>query len=87
MKETLLRYLKTPVSDDLKTRMVFVGGPRQVGEMVFAVRFLDPPDIQQPGYRNYDEVQVRSALIKTALPAHQPIIVLDEIHKYAGGGT
>ena len=83
MKEPLPRYLKTPVSDDLKTRMVFVGGPRQVGKTVFAVGFLDPPDIQQPGYLNWDDVQVRSALMKGELPSGQPVIVLDEIHKYA----
>jgi hypothetical protein len=27
----LPRYLKTPVLQDLKEKMVFIGGPRQVG--------------------------------------------------------
>lgn len=63
--------------------MVFIGGPRQVGKTVFALGFLNPPDIKHPAYLNWDDVQVRSSLMKGELPAGQPIIILDEIHKYA----
>ena len=31
------RYIKKTVKEDLKAKMVFVGGPRQVGKTTFAV--------------------------------------------------
>jgi len=83
MNEIRQRYLKETVEEDLKSRMVFIGGPRQVGKTVFALGFLSPPVIQHPAYLNWDDVQVRSSLMKGELPANQPVIVLDEIHKYA----
>ncbi|MCF8144859.1 MAG: AAA family ATPase [Deltaproteobacteria bacterium] len=83
MNEIHQRYLKEPVEDDLKSRMVFIGGPRQVGKTVFALGFLSPPDIRHAAYLNWDDVQVRSSLMKGELPANQPLIILDEIHKYA----
>jgi len=83
MTEIRQRYLKKPVEEDLKTRMVFIGGPRQVGKTVFALRFLKPPDIKHPAHLNWDNVQARSSLMKGELPAGQPVIILDEIHKYA----
>lgn len=63
--------------------MVFIGGPRQVGKTVFALEFLSPPDIKHPAYLNWDDIQVRPSLMKGELPAGQPVIILDEIHKYA----
>jgi len=30
MNEMRQRYLRAPVQEDLKSRMVFIGGPRQV---------------------------------------------------------
>ena len=35
------RYLANSVSGDLADRMVFVGGPRQVGKTTFALSMLD----------------------------------------------
>ena len=81
MNEVRQRYLRGPVEEDLKGRMVFIGGPRQVGKTVFAQGFLTPPDIMHPAYLNWDDVQVRSSLMKGELPAGQPVIILDEIHK------
>jgi hypothetical protein len=34
------RYLTNPVAKDLEDRMVFIGGPRQVGKTTFALTFL-----------------------------------------------
>jgi predicted AAA+ superfamily ATPase len=33
---TLLRYLESYVRDDLAEKMVFIGGPRQVGKTTFS---------------------------------------------------
>jgi len=63
--------------------MVFVGGPRQVGKTTFAMSLLDNPSRRHPAYLNWDNVQTRQKLRNGRLPAGQPLVVLDEIHKYA----
>jgi predicted AAA+ superfamily ATPase len=82
MAKKYSRYLKSPVEADLKTRMVFVGGPRQVGKTTFALSFLSTPSEKHPAYLNWDDVQARPRLMRGELPPNQPFIVLDEIHKY-----
>jgi uncharacterized protein len=83
MDDIRRRYLKESVQEDLKTRMVFIGGPRQVGKTTFALDFLTPPDVRHPGYLNWDDLSIRPALMRGELPPNQPLIILDEIHKYA----
>ena len=45
------RYLKSEVIEDLKEKMVFIGGPRQVGKTTFALEFLKDPSLKHPAYR------------------------------------
>src|SRR4030067_1456904 len=77
------RYLKKSVAADLKTRMVFVGGPRQVGKTTFALSCLSARSEKHPAYLNWDDVHARAPLMRGELPPNQPVIILDEIHKYA----
>jgi predicted AAA+ superfamily ATPase len=37
---SLQRYLFSPIARDVARKMVFLGGPRQVGKTTFAKRFL-----------------------------------------------
>jgi predicted AAA+ superfamily ATPase len=83
MKEIRERYLKDTVKEDLAERMVFVGGPRQVGKTTFALTFLTDPRETHPAYLNWDDIAIRSNLLKGQLPPNQKVIVLDEIHKFA----
>ena len=83
MKELRGRYLKGPVEEDLSERMVFIGGPRQVGKTTFALSFLPEPTEKHSGYLNWDNVKVRHLLLKGELPAGESCIILDEIHKFA----
>jgi hypothetical protein len=83
MKKIYERYIKKPVNEDLKTRMVFVGGPRQVGKTTFSLTFLTEPSEKHPAYLNWDDVHARAALLKGDLPSGEKRIVLDEIHKFA----
>ena len=83
MMKIYKRYIKGSVEEDLKSKMVFVGGPRQVGKTTFALSFLPEPSEKHPGYLNWDDVSVRPAILKGELPAKQKFIVLDEIHKFA----
>ena len=84
MVETRTRYLKEPVNEDLETRMVFVGGPRQVGKTTFALNFLTEPSEKHAAYLNWDDISVRMDLLKGELPGGEKLIVLDEIHKFSG---
>jgi predicted AAA+ superfamily ATPase len=83
MKTIHERYLKKPVKQDLKDRMVFIGGPRQVGKTTLALTFLPESTEKHPAYLNWDNTISRAALIKGELPANQKTIVLDEIHKFS----
>lgn len=76
------RYIKNPVKEDLKGKMVFIGGPRQVGKTTFALTFLSQPNEKHPAYLNWDDIQVRSALLRGELPPNENIVVFDEIHKF-----
>lgn len=78
-----VRYIKNPVEEDLKGKMVFVGGPRQVGKTTFALSFLPEPSEKHPAYLNWDDVSARPAILRGELPAKQKFVVLDEIHKFA----
>jgi predicted AAA+ superfamily ATPase len=77
------RYLEDCVRKDLENRMVFIGGPRQVGKTTFALTFLTDSTETHPGYLNWDDVRCRSALMRGELPPNETVIVLDEIHKFA----
>lgn len=70
------RYLKSAVIDDLKKKMVFLGGPRQVGKTTLATHL-----VKDFAYLNWDEAQHREAILKGRLPA-QKLLIFDELHKY-----
>lgn len=76
------RYLQKYIIDDLKTKMVFLAGPRQVGKTTLALKLLHTENTKHPAYLNWDDLKTRKSLIKGDLPANQNLIVLDEIHKY-----
>ena len=76
------RYLTHAVKRDLTEKMVFVGGPRQVGKTTMALDLLGNADEEHPAYLNWDIVQTKQMLLKGELPGDQDLIVLDEIHKY-----
>jgi hypothetical protein len=63
--------------------MAFIGGPRQVGKTTLALSLLDPVSSKHPGYLNWDDPRVSPRLRAGELPPEEPLIVLDEIHKYA----
>ena len=64
--------------------MVLVGGPRQVGKTTFALGFLGKgADEKHPAYPNWDHPSVPPRLRRAELPAGEPLLLLDEIHKYA----
>lgn len=79
------RYIASPVRQDLGRKMVFIGGPRQVGKTTFGLALLEsgPRDETNPGYLNWDFGEHRDRVLKGEMPAGQPLLILDEIHKFA----
>jgi predicted AAA+ superfamily ATPase len=79
---TLHRYLKAPVLQDLKEKMVFIGGPRQVGKTTFAQSLLKDFCDGHPAYLNWDAVMDRRIILGGSWPALEKLIIFDEIHKF-----
>lgn len=72
-----MRYLEEQIQKDLKEKMVFVAGPRQVGKTTLSKHLISSPK----HYLNWDTAEDREKIIKMQLPA-KGLIVLDELHKY-----
>ncbi len=71
------RYLEAQLRKDLRRKMVFVAGPRQVGKTTLARQL---PGAAQ-GYLNWDAAADRDRILRGELPA-SPLWIFDEIHKY-----
>lgn len=76
------RYLTNSVKADLAEKMVFLGGPRQVGKTTLSLSLIKGADESHPAYLNWDLREVRQMLLEGNLPAEQSLIIFDEIHKY-----
>ncbi|MFH1246581.1 MAG: ATP-binding protein [Candidatus Liptonbacteria bacterium] len=75
------RYLTTPVMEDLRDKMAFIGGPRQVGKTTLA-RDLVGSHFRKTAYFNWDNKQDRRRLTASEWPADAQLLIFDEIHKY-----
>lgn len=75
------RYLTQSILDDLKDKMVFVGGPRQVGKTTLCRSFVGP-HFKNPAYFNWDNRADRKAIIAATWPGDARLLIFDEIHKY-----
>lgn len=76
-----MRYLTPYIAADLKKKMVFLSGPRQVGKTTLALNLLKG-DENHPAYFNWDHTEDQKRLLKMQFPVNQKLLVLDEIHKY-----
>jgi predicted AAA+ superfamily ATPase len=73
------RYLRRAVEADLAEKMVFLGGPRQVGKTTLA-RSLPHG---KTGYLNWDIPEDRARILARTLP-DSPLWIFDELHKFRG---
>jgi len=71
------RNLLSTLKDDLSRKMVFLGGPRQVGKTSLGKELIPDP----AAYLNWDVAAHRVAILKHQLPAGDAWL-FDEIHKY-----
>ncbi|HLC69485.1 MAG TPA: ATP-binding protein [Patescibacteria group bacterium] len=75
------RYLESHILSDLKEKMVFVGGPRQVGKTTLA-KYIGEQDYVSRAYLNWDNAEQRKMIISNNIPADAKLIIFDELHKY-----
>ncbi|MEK6627741.1 MAG: AAA family ATPase [Bdellovibrionota bacterium] len=71
-----IRYLSEQILKDLKSKMVFLGGPRQVGKTTLSLDLFS-----EQSYLNWDSSVDREKILKYELPS-QKTWIFDEIHKY-----
>ncbi len=74
-----MRYLESCIRKDLKKKMVFVGGPRQVGKTTLAKDILSKLD---GVYFNWDYDDDRQAILQKKWHDSDNLVVFDELHKF-----
>jgi uncharacterized protein len=75
------RYVRAAVHADLQEKMVFVGGPRQVGKTTLA-RLVGTRDYKNHQYLNWDHGPDRKDILDGRFHADSDLLIFDEIHKY-----
>lgn len=83
MSDYLARYLESPVTEDLESKMVFIGGPRQAGKTTLAKHLCSATGADLgTRYLNWDDPRDRENIMNERFPAGPGFLALDEIHKY-----
>ncbi len=75
------RYLTENIIEDLNEKMVFLGGPRQVGKTTTAKELVSK-NIKS-SYYNWDRISDRTAALKGEWAPDNKLIILDEFHKHS----
>jgi len=76
------RYLYSFIQKDLTKKMVFLGGPRQVGKTTLSQSLIENFADGHPAYLNWDSDFDRKKIRERQWPRSEKLIVLDEIHKF-----
>lgn len=75
------RYLTPLIIEDLSEKMVFVGGPRQVGKTTLAKEIISSK-FKNTAYFNWDNRGDRKSILGSGWPGNAELLIFDEIHKY-----
>jgi predicted AAA+ superfamily ATPase len=76
-----MRYITPHVLEDLKKKMVFVGGPRQVGKTTLARKVLSQ-NYPEGRYFNWDYDEDRQDILQKKWSSGNDLLVFDELHKF-----
>lgn len=76
-----MRYIEKNVVSDLNRKMVFIGGPRQVGKTTLAQTIMHRY-YQKGVYLNWDYDEHRQDILQNRWARSNDILVLDELHKH-----
>ncbi len=82
MSVLLRKSMKDQIIKDLKEKMVFLGGPRQVGKTTLAQSLISRFRDGHPAYLNWDEREQRKKILAKEWPRKEKLIILDEVHKF-----
>lgn len=83
-KKLPIRNIFKFVQQDLKKKMVFLGGPRQVGKTTLSQQLIPNYQVGHPAYLNWDFIEHRDCIKNRNWPKTEKLIVFDEIHKFKG---
>lgn len=75
-----MRHIHPYLIQDLKKKMVFVGGPRQCGKTTLAKSLLKSDF--QGRYFNWDRVSDRKQILAGNWVDEEQLLIFDEVHKY-----
>lgn len=76
-----MRYVHENILKDLNRKMVFIGGPRQVGKTTLAKNILE--QVYPSGrYFNWDSHEDRQNLLALKWHHDSGLVIFDELHKY-----
>lgn len=76
-----MRYLEKYILEDLESKIVFLGGPRQCGKTTLTKSILDT-HFSSGQYFNYDFEAHRKSILKEDWADSDELLIFDEIHKY-----
>lgn len=76
-----MRYIVSNILKDLSKKMVFIGGPRQVGKTTLAKAVLSS-NFSSGRYLNWDYDEDRQDILRKQWSADQKLLVFDELHKF-----
>jgi len=76
-----VRYITSNILKDLDKKMVFVGGPRQVGKTTLAKAILSS-NYPSGRYLNWDFDDDRQDILQKKWSSDQKLLVFDELHKF-----
>ncbi|MFQ5559672.1 MAG: ATP-binding protein, partial [Nitrospinota bacterium] len=74
-------YLTQNIIDDLEEKMVFIGGPRQVGKTTLSTDLVGRK-LSGAAYFNWDFRADREKILSSDWPGDVELLILDEIHKF-----
>lgn len=75
------RYCEPYIYQDLTKKMVFIGGPRQVGKTTLS-QALCYGQFSKYAYFNWDKDEDRRAILKKHWLSTDALVIFDELHKY-----
>jgi hypothetical protein len=76
-----MRYIVSNILKDLSKKMVFIGGPRQVGKTTLA-KAVQSSNFSSGRYLNWDYDEDRQDILRKQWSADQKLLVFDELHKF-----
>ena len=76
-----MRYIKNSVLQDLKRKMVFIGGPRQVGKTTLLKHILEE-SYSSGRYFTWDFDEDRQNILSKKWHHDDKLVIFDELHKY-----